>query len=247
MRTPSTAPLPGLLSATPSSIRPGMKILLVEDDPKTSAYLHKGLAEQGFSVDAAADGDEGLHLAKTGEYDAIVLDIMLPRRDGISVLSELRRAGRQTPVIMLTARDQLHDKVRGLEAGADDYLVKPFSFTELLARVRALLRRGPARQPETLRIADLELDLIRRHAVRGGKRLDLTPKEFGLLSLLARHAGDVVTRTVIAEEVWDMNFDGDSNVVDVHVRRLRVKLDEPFEKKLIHTVRGSGYVLEDRG
>lgn len=247
MRQPTTSPLPGLLAPTPSTIRPGMKILLVEDDTKTSAYLHKGLAEQGFAVDTAADGEEGLHMARTGEYDAIVLDIMLPKRDGLSVLSELRRAGRQTPVIMLTARDHVHDRVRGLEAGADDYLVKPFSFTELLARVRSLLRRGPVRQPETLRIADLEMDLIRRHASRGGKRLDLTPKEFSLLSLLARHAGDVVSRTVIAEEVWDMNFDGDSNVVDVHVRRLRVKLDEPFERKLIHTVRGAGYVLEDRG
>lgn len=223
-----------------------MKILIVEDEKKTAAYLRKGLAENGFVVDVASQGEEGLYIARTGEYDLIILDVMLPERDGWSVIAELRRAGKQTPVLFLTARDTVQDRVRGLELGADDYLIKPFAFSELLARVRSILRRGPVRQPEMLRIADLELDLLRYKAVRGGKRLDLTPKEFSLLSLLARRAGEVLSRTLIAEQVWDMNFDGDTNVVDVHVRRLRSKVDDPFEQKLIHTVRGVGYVLEER-
>ena len=224
-----------------------MKLLVVEDDPKTAAYLRKGLSENSFVVDLAADGEEALHLADTGTYDAIVLDVMLPIRDGWQVLRELRRSRRRTPVICLTARDAVEDRVRGLDLGADDYLVKPFAFSELLARIRSLLRRGPVRELEVLRIADLELDLLRRRATRAGARLDLTPKEFSLLSLLARHAGEALSRTVIAEQVWDMNFDSDSNVVDVHVRRLRAKIDEPFATPLLHTVRGVGYVLEQRG
>jgi two-component system copper resistance phosphate regulon response regulator CusR len=223
-----------------------MRILIIEDEPKTAAYLRKGLAESGFVVDVAEQGEEGLFLATTGEYDLIILDVMLPQRDGWSVLSELRRAGRQTPVLFLTARDAVQDRVKGLELGADDYLVKPFAFSELLARVRSVLRRGPARQPEILRLADLEIDLLRHQARRGGKRLDLTPKEFARLSLLARRKGEVLSRTLIAEQVWDMNFDSDTNVVDVAVRRLRGKVDDPFPGKLIHTVRGIGYVLEDR-
>lgn len=223
-----------------------MKILIIEDEKKTAAYLHKGLGENGFVVDIASQGEEGLFLARTGDYDLLILDVMLPERDGWSVIIELRRAGKQTPVLFLTARDTVHDRVKGLELGADDYLIKPFAFSELLARVRSILRRGPGRQPETLRIADLEIDLLRQRTIRGGQRLELTLKEFLLLSLLARRSGEVLSRTLIAEQVWDMNFDSDTNVVDVHIRRLRAKLDDPFAHKLLHTVRGVGYVLEDR-
>jgi two-component system copper resistance phosphate regulon response regulator CusR len=223
-----------------------MKILLVEDEPKIAAFLRKGFAENGFSVDVASRGDDGLHLARTGSYDLVILDVLLPQMDGWSLLSALRREGRQTPVVYLTARDAVHDRVKGLELGADDYLVKPFAFSELLARVRSVLRRGPTRQQEILCVADLEVDVVRHRAARAGQRLELTPKEFALLSLLARRAGDVLSRTVIAEQVWDMNFDSDTNVVDVHIRHLRAKVDEPFERKLIHTVRGAGYVLEER-
>lgn len=224
-----------------------MKILLVEDDAKTVAYLRKGVVEAGFTVDVADRGDDGLHFARTGDYDLVVLDVMLPGRDGWSVIAELRAAGRDTPVLFLTARDSVPERVRGLELGADDYLVKPFAFSEFLARVRSILRRGPGRQKEILRVADLEVDTVRFAASRSGRKLELTPKEFTLLALLARRAGDVLSRTLIAEQVWDMNFDSDSNVVDVHLRRLRAKVDEPFPVKLIHTVRGVGYVLEDRG
>jgi two-component system copper resistance phosphate regulon response regulator CusR len=222
-----------------------VKILVVEDEKKAAAYLRKGLAENGFVVDLAADGEDGLELARSGGYELVVLDVMLPGRDGWSVLAELRRAGVQTPVLFLTARDATPDRVKGLNLGADDYLVKPFAFSELLARVRSILRRGPSRREETLRRGDLEIDLVRRRAARAGRKLDLTPKEFALLSLLVRRGGEVLSRTVIAEEVWDMNFDGGTNVVDVHVRRLRSKVDDPFDRKLIHTVRGMGYVLDD--
>jgi two-component system copper resistance phosphate regulon response regulator CusR len=223
-----------------------MKILVVEDEKKTAAYLRKGLAENGFVVDVTHDGAEGLRRARADAYDLIVLDVMLPGRDGWSVLSELRQAGKGTPVLFLTARDAVQDRVKGLELGADDYLVKPFAFSELLARVRSLLRRSGPRQADVLRVADLEIDLPRHRAGRGGQRLDLTPKEFLLLALLAQRAGEVLSRTFIAEQVWDMNFESDTNVVDVHVRRLRAKADEPFARKLIHTVRGAGYVLEER-
>ena len=221
-----------------------MRILIVEDERKTANYLQKGLAESGFVVDAANCGDDGLHLALNHAYDLIILDVALPARDGWSVLGSLRQAGKATPVMFLTARDVVADRVKGLELGADDYLVKPFAFSELLARVRSILRRGPARQPERLVVADLELDFIRHKASRGRQRLDLTAKEFALLSLLARRKGEVLSRTLIAEQVWDMHFDSDTNVVDVAVRRLRRKVDDAYPQKLIKTVRGSGYVLE---
>ena len=222
-----------------------MKILVIEDEKKSALYLEKGLREHGFVVDVADNGETGLHLAQTGNYDLIVLDIMLPGRDGWSVCQQLRRSGKQTPVLFLTARDTVDDRVKGLELGADDYLVKPFAFSELLARIRSILRRGPQRQPELVKVGDLEIDLYKQRASRSGQRLELTPKEFTLLSLLARRAGEVLSRTLIAEQVWDMNFQSDTNVVDVHVRRLRSKLDDPYEHKLIRTVRGVGYVLDE--
>ena len=223
-----------------------MRILIVEDEAKTAAFLAQGLTESGFAVDVARRGDEGLARAREGGYDLVILDVMLPKLDGWSVLTSIRQEGTPTPVLFLTARDAVEDRVKGLELGADDYLVKPFAFAELLARVRTILRRGPARAPETVRVDDLDIDLIRHRAQRAGQRIDLTPKEFALLSLLARRTGEVLSRALIAEQVWDVNFDPDSNVVDVHVRRLRAKVDDPFDKKLIHTVRGAGYVLEDR-
>ena len=223
-----------------------MKILVVEDEEKTAGYLRKGLTEQGFIVDVCNQGDEGLIAARSSGYDLIILDVMLPELDGWSVLTELRKTGHETPVLYLTARDAVQDRVKGLDLGANDYLVKPFAFSELLARIRNILRRSPGRLPDVLQVADLEIDFIRHKASRAGQRLDLTPKEFALLSLLARRQGEVLTRTLIAEQVWDMNFDSDTNVVDVHVRRLRSKADDPFDKKLIHTVRGVGYVLEER-
>lgn len=224
-----------------------MRALVIEDEPKTAAYLKQGLSEHGFAVQVCADGDDGLYQALTTDNDLIILDVMLPKRDGWSVLASLRQQGKQTPVLFLTARDRVHDRVKGLELGADDYLVKPFDFSELLARVRTILRRGPLRQSEILQISDLQLDLPKRKAMRAGARLDLTAKEFALLELLARHRGEVLSRTIIAEQVWDVNFDSDFNVLEVAIRRLRSKVDEPFEKRLIHTVRGVGYVLEERG
>ncbi len=188
----------------------------------------------------------GLHLALESEYDLVILDVMLPQRDGWSVLANLRGEGNRTPVLLLTARDAVPDRVKGLKLGADDYLIKPFAFSELLARVDNILRRGPIRSAGTIRVADVELDVARQRAVRDGRRLDLTPMEFRLLSLLARRPGEVLSRTMIAEQVWDMNFDSDSNVVDVHIRRLRAKVDDPFSVKLILTVRGVGYVLDGR-
>jgi two-component system copper resistance phosphate regulon response regulator CusR len=223
-----------------------MKLLIVEDEIKTGDYLKKGLQEAGFGVDLARNGTDGLHLAVSGEYALVILDVMLPGLDGWSIVDGMRHAGHEFPVLFLTARDDVQDRVKGLELGADDYLIKPFAFSELLARVRTLLRRGRAREPETLRVADLELDVLRRRASRGEHRIDLTPKEFSLLELLLRKHGEVLPRSLIASQVWDMNFDSDSNVVEVAVRRLRAKVDDPFERKLIHTVRGMGYVLEAR-
>src|SRR5258708_9950261 len=222
-----------------------MKILLVEDEKKAASYVRKGFAERVCVVDVADQGEEGLYVARTKDYSLVILDVMLPRRDGWSVLSELRSIGKQVPVLFLTARDTVADRVKGLELGADDYLVKPFAFAELLARVRTLLRRRPNRQTDVLRVADLEIDFVQHRALRGGKRLDLTPKEFSLLSLLARRKGEVLTRSVIASQVWDMNFDSHTNVVDVHMRRLPAKVDDPFPRKLIQTVRGVGYVLQE--
>ena len=221
-----------------------MKILIVEDEQKTGDYLKQGLSEAGFVADLARDGLDGLHLALTGDYDLVVLDVMLPRLDGWQVLREIRSKGKHLPVLFLTARDQVDDRVKGLEFGADDYLVKPFAFSELLARVRALLRRGRTNEPELLQAADLELDLLRRRVTRAGKRIDLTAKEFALLELLLRRQGEVLPRSLIASQVWDMNFDSDTNVIEVAVRRLRAKIDDDFEPKLIRTVRGMGYVLE---
>lgn len=223
-----------------------MRALVIEDEVKTAAYLRQGLSENGFVVEICTDGDDGLHQALTVDNDVIILDVMLPKRDGWSILNSLRRAGKETPVLFLTARDQVRDRVRGLELGADDYLVKPFDFSELLARVRSILRRGPGRQPEVLQVADLQMDLPRRRAVRDGVRLDLTAKEFALLELLIRHRGEAMSRTIIAEQVWDVNFDSDFNVLEVAIRRLRSKVDDPYPKKLIHTIRGVGYVLEER-
>jgi two-component system copper resistance phosphate regulon response regulator CusR len=221
-----------------------MKILIVEDEQKTGDYLKQGLSEAGFVADLARDGVDGLHLALTDDYDLVVLDVMLPRLDGWQVLREIRQKSKHLPVLFLTARDQVEDRVKGLEFGADDYLVKPFAFSELLARVRALLRRGRANEPELLQVADLELDLLRRRVTRAGKRIDLTAKEFALLELLLRRQGEVLPRSLIASQVWDMNFDSDTNVIEVAVRRLRAKIDDDFEPKLIRTVRGMGYVLE---
>jgi len=222
-----------------------MKIMIVEDEPKMGDYLKQGLVEAGYVVDLLRDGIDGLHQGLTGDYDLVILDVMLPGMDGWQILQALRRAGKDFPILFLTARDHVDDRVKGLEMGADDYLVKPFAFSELLARVRTLLRRGAkSRGAEVLSAADLELDLIRRRVTRGGSRIELTAKEFALLELLLRRQGEVLPRSLIASQVWDMNFDSDTNVIEVAVRRLRGKIDEDFEVKLIHTVRGMGYVLD---
>ncbi len=223
-----------------------MKILVVEDEPKTAASLRKGLRERGYAVDVAADGADGLFLATTDSYDTVILDITLPLVDGWSILTRMRAVGQSTPVLVLTARDSVHDRVKGLELGADDYLIKPFAFAEMLARVRSLTRRIRPGHVEVLRIANLEIDLLQHQVSRAGRRIALTPKEFSLLLFMAQRAGEVLSRTVIAEHVWNMDFDSDTNVVDVAIRRLRSKVDDPFERKLIHSVRGMGYLLEER-
>ena len=224
-----------------------MKILIVEDEQKTGDYLKQGLSEASFAVDVARDGVDGMHLALSEDYDLVVLDVMLPGLDGWGVLRAIRDAGKNMPVLFLTARDQVEERVKGLELGADDYLVKPFAFSELLARVRSLLRRGKAMEPEVLKAADLELDLLRRRVTRAGRRIELTAKEFALMELLMRRQGEVLPRSLIASQIWDMNFDSDTNVIEVAVRRLRAKVDDDFEPKLIVTVRGMGYVLEIPG
>ena len=222
-----------------------MKILIVEDEPKTGDYLRQGLREAGFTVDLVANGLDGLHLGAEVSYDLVILDVMLPGLDGWHVLKTWRANGRHMPVLLLTAKDQVEDRVKGLELGADDYLVKPFSFAELLARVRTVLRRGRQGLEATqLKVLDLELDLLRRRVSRSGKRIELTAKEFGLLELMMRRQGEVLPRSLIASQVWDMNFDSDSNVIEVAMRRLRAKVDDGFDTKLIQTVRGMGYVLE---
>lgn len=221
-----------------------MRILIVEDEPKAGDYLHKGLTESGFVVDLARDGADGLAHAREHPYDLIVLDVMLPGLDGWQVLRELRRE-RDTPVLFLTARDELSDRLKGLELGADDYMVKPFAFAELVLRIRTILRRGSLRESEFIEVADLQIDAIRRRVVRAGQKIDLTSKEFALLYLLARRRGEVLSRSLIASQVWDVNFDSNTNVVDVSIRRLRAKVDDPFPHKLIHTRRGMGYVLDD--
>lgn len=223
-----------------------MRMLIVEDDRNTADYLQKGLAEHGFISDVAHTGVDGLHLALTGDYDLVVLDVMLPEMGGRQVIRELRRR-KNTPVIFLSARGRVEDRVTGLELGADDYLVKPFAFSELLARIRTLLRRAPEREPDVLRVSDLEVDARTRRVTRAGMPLRLTPKEFALLHLLLARRGEVLSHTVIAEQVWDINFDSDTHVVEVAIRRLRAKVDDPQARKLIHTVRGVGYVLEERG
>lgn len=225
-----------------------MRLLLIEDEAKLASYLRQGLSEEGFVVETASNGVDGLHMATQGHYDLIVLDDMLPGIDGLGVLAALRHS-RDTPVLMLTARGAVEDRVKGLQSGADDYLTKPFAFSELVARLHVLMRRGKtggASEPTVLRLHDLELDLLKRRATRAGKRLDLSAKEFNLLALFLRRPGEVLSRTEIAEQVWDMNFDSNTNVVEVAIRRLRSKLDEPFEVNLLHTVRGMGYLMELR-
>jgi two-component system copper resistance phosphate regulon response regulator CusR len=223
-----------------------MHILIIEDEKKTAAFIKKGLSESNFTTDIAESGRDGLELALNREYDLILLDVMLPGIDGWEVLKRMRARGKETPVLVLTALSEVEDRVKGLGLGADDYLVKPFAFSELLARIYTILRRGPVRAPEVLRVGDLEIDFPGHRVTRSGTRIDLTPKEFALLSLLARCSGEVLSRTRIGERIWDIGFDTDTNVVDVHMRRLRMKVDDPFETKLIHTVRGIGYVLEQR-
>ena len=220
-----------------------MRILVVEDEVKTADYLRKGLGESGYLVEVALNGMDGQHLVQESEFDLIILDVMLPGLDGWQLLQIIRRKS-QTPVLFLTARDAIEDRVKGLELGADDYLIKPFSYAELLARVRTLLRRGPPREVEQFQVADLHLDLLKRRVTRSGERLTLTNKEFALLHLLLSREGEVLSRALIASHVWQMNFDSDTNVVDVAIRRLRAKVDDPYPTKLIHTVRGMGYMLD---
>lgn len=223
-----------------------MRILVIEDEVKTANFLKKGLTENGFVVDVAHTAEDGLSHANDSGYDLVILDVMLPDKNGWIVFQEMRKMDCNAPVLFLTARDSVEDRVKGLELGADDYLVKPFAFSELLARARVVLRRPQMQKEQTVEIADLQIDLLKRKVWRAGNQLDLTQKEFVLLTLLAQRSGETLSRTMIAERVWDMNFDSDTNVVDVAIRRLRSKVDDPFTKKLIHTVRGVGYVLEER-
>jgi len=221
-----------------------MRILVVGDEEKSAEYLRKGLTESGYQIDVARDGIDGWHLAQTVDFDLLILDVMLPGMDGWTLIRQFRET-RKTPVLFLSARDAIEDRVKGLELGADDYLVKPFSYAELLARVRTLLRRAPPRDIELFQLDDLELDVLRRRVTRKGERIELTNKEFALLHLLLLRQGEVLSRTQIASHVWDMNFDSDTNVVDVAIRRLRVKIDDPYQRKLIQTVRGMGYRIDD--
>jgi two-component system, OmpR family, copper resistance phosphate regulon response regulator CusR len=223
-----------------------MRILVIEDQKKAAAFLEKGLREAGFAIEVARDGESGLAAAQNKHFDLLVVDVMLPNKDGWSVVEELRGTGFRRPILFLTARDSVRDRVKGLELGADDYLIKPFAFSELVARIRSLLRRAPTRRSDQLQVEDLKIDVRRNRATRRGIALDLTPKEFLLLAQLARSAGEVVSRKEIAEHVWDIDFNADTNVVDVVVRRLRAKVDDPFKKKLVHTIRGVGYVLKPR-
>lgn len=225
-----------------------MRVLLVEDEFKTADFIKKGLLENEYRVDVAYHGTDALELATTSEYDIIILDVMLPGMNGMDVLSNLRQRGNQTPVIFLTALDGVEDRIKGLQLGADDYIVKPFSFAELMVRIQTVMRRGTPKSTEArYAVDDLELDHMTHRVTRQGNRIDLTPKEFTLLALLLKYKGEPMSRTRIAERIWNLDDFHETNVVDVHMRRLRVKIDEPFEKKLIHTVRGVGYVIEDRG
>ncbi|MDI9777079.1 response regulator [Pseudomonas putida] len=222
-----------------------MKLLVAEDEPKTGVYLQQGLTEAGFTVDRVMTGTDALQHAQSEAYDLLILDVMMPELDGWEVLRKIRAAGKDVPVLFLTARDGVDDRVKGLELGADDYLVKPFAFSELLARVRTLLRRGNGGSAQTtMKMADLEVDLLKRRATRNGKRIDLTAKEFSLLELLMRRRGEVLPKSLIASQVWDMNFDSDTNVIEVAIRRLRAKIDDDFAPKLIHTARGMGYMMD---
>jgi two-component system OmpR family response regulator len=223
-----------------------MNILIVEDDRQTASFIQKGLMESGHVVDHAADGEDGLHLAQQGSYDVLIVDRMLPKRDGLSLIQTLRSQGMQTPVLILSALGDVDHRVEGLRAGGDDYLVKPYAFSELLARLQALMRRTqPAQEQTILKVRNLEMDLLKRRVTRSGTVINLQPREFNLLEYLMRHTGQVVTRTMLLEKVWDYHFDPQTNVIDVHISRLRSKIDKDFEIQLLHTIRGAGYLLYD--
>ena len=221
-----------------------MRILVVEDDKKVAGFIKKGLEEETYAIDVAYDGEDGLHFGSEGQYDLVILDIMLPKIDGLEILSQLRDQGRDTPILLLTAKDAVDDRVAGLNKGADDYLTKPFAFSELLARVRVLLRRGKAEVKTTLQISDLTLDLVSHNVNRGGDKIELTGKEYSLLEYFMRNQEKVLTRTMIAEHVWDYNFDTFTNVIDVYINHLRKKIDKGRESKLLHTLRGVGYIMK---